>query len=1142
MRQTVNLFVGRDVAGVSRDVMSYVFKNGEEESRNYVHTRNVSCDEEDGVRVTEVVQFFPEDGVGRGATVLPEVSFVEDGPNSKIIRTSNPLVLADFFKGLFSKYVTLEYAGAAAKLLVCFYVLLDDDKGVETVSQMAQSASADPANDVFVVGLSADYRAMLSKTDINAEEKVERHKAEVRNLESLAAAFAPAGSEQGRRVRLLILQNVNMSGFSLNFDRATLCSVVGEYVLACAEHFDELYPVAAMVEVPELSSFGVASVGVDRLYFVNYLLRRAYVHVLEREGVCQEKVDVNMARNRTQSLIGDKTRLFSGFWNDVIRRKLTERKAETQIVSEAAPELDKLVESAREECLSFLKAPEAEMSLPCKQAALAVMMGEDDGLLEGDLYEPNTTTADDMAGECLELFVSEDNKAGEKRVLHTPKDERGMVFVPLREIKNLRNQIRQTTVNIRRQEEKLSDLAKLIHLSGESGKRLTKDGFRFGGVEYRLMPVAEEKPLEETYEPTAGEKPKAVDMRGAFPPAKNQGSIGSCTAFACVAIIEHMMRVRGQKEVELSERFVYYNARVEEGLGQEGSSFYKAIGGMAEKGVCSETACPYVEGSMDEEPAGEAFEEAAQLRVLSAKNVRVKHEDIVSALSEGYPVAISLNLYDSFGDCYGGFVCQPSRQEVESKDKGRHAMLICGYNDERKVYIVRNSWGVGFGDKGYCYIPYSYVDSPMFNNGAYIVCALSGDMKETPVASPKQADTKLAFSFGEMDNNINYVLTRILCDEEKSRLERLKKRYAVLSTDYTRQYESLSVSTRRDEILNQSIARLSDAIMAVNQKKFEVEHEEHTLMANIKESNKRNRLVFVSLTALTLAIGLALMGILGPMRWAGWAVTGLSGVLLLATLYVFADGKRRLRAEKERYKERLSECNQRLNNLTEEVKEKKLKFHIAGMLIERIGKLKLNLAEKYQFLKSFVVNLRTWHDEEKTALDKMSLSEKHQFRTLLDNKVLDAYFEKHKEELTSGVHPYEQLDKYDNLSDEAIVRFREEFKNSVENQLDKVFNDFSVVRYVTGLQHYAFMPDPQEKLKDAIPGMERLGVPFVGLTAPAACGMTFVACYGNAEEKGELERSTNAMLAQMPNYATSKNKQRVVLLQLVDTTISQLKW
>ena len=47
----------------------------------------------------------------------------------------------------------------------------------------------------------------------------------------------------------------------------------------------------------------------------------------------------------------------------------------------------------------------------------------------------------------------------------------------------------------------------------------------------------------------------------------------------------------------------------------------------------------------------------------------------------------------------------------KSNDKiiGGHAVVICGYDDNNRELIARNSWGTYWGDKGYFYIPYEYL-------------------------------------------------------------------------------------------------------------------------------------------------------------------------------------------------------------------------------------------------------------------------------------------------------------------------------------------------------------------------------------------------------------------------------------------------
>jgi C1A family cysteine protease len=47
---------------------------------------------------------------------------------------------------------------------------------------------------------------------------------------------------------------------------------------------------------------------------------------------------------------------------------------------------------------------------------------------------------------------------------------------------------------------------------------------------------------------------------------------------------------------------------------------------------------------------------------------------------------------------------RPTRE----KSTGSHALLVCGYDHDARVFRVRNSWGPDWGDAGYGTIPYAY--------------------------------------------------------------------------------------------------------------------------------------------------------------------------------------------------------------------------------------------------------------------------------------------------------------------------------------------------------------------------------------------------------------------------------------------------
>ena len=98
-------------------------------------------------------------------------------------------------------------------------------------------------------------------------------------------------------------------------------------------------------------------------------------------------------------------------------------------------------------------------------------------------------------------------------------------------------------------------------------------------------------------------------------------------------------------------------------------------------------------------------------------------------LSEGHPIIFGLSLFERFfSPSKGGFIPTPEEGEKAAAEHGKHAMLLVGYNDRKQVFIVRNSWGESWGDKGYCYLNYDYVANPKFNMGPlYIIKALGAE-------------------------------------------------------------------------------------------------------------------------------------------------------------------------------------------------------------------------------------------------------------------------------------------------------------------------------------------------------------------------------------------------------------------------------
>jgi len=80
-----------------------------------------------------------------------------------------------------------------------------------------------------------------------------------------------------------------------------------------------------------------------------------------------------------------------------------------------------------------------------------------------------------------------------------------------------------------------------------------------------------------------------------------------------------------------------------------------------------------------------------------------------AALATGYPVALGIFLHESF---HGEEVVETGRVPMPAhgeKNLGGHAVVCCGYDEEAGHWIMRNSWGPHWGDKGYFYLPMPYL-------------------------------------------------------------------------------------------------------------------------------------------------------------------------------------------------------------------------------------------------------------------------------------------------------------------------------------------------------------------------------------------------------------------------------------------------
>ena len=202
-----------------------------------------------------------------------------------------------------------------------------------------------------------------------------------------------------------------------------------------------------------------------------------------------------------------------------------------------------------------------------------------------------------------------------------------------------------------------------------------------------------------------------VDLRNWASPVDDQYDLGSCTANAIVNAYELLVnQLRPAESVELSRLFVYYNAREADGdvNSDNGTFIQNGLKAVQNFGICTEELWPYDITQFTVCPNYWCYQDAKSRKI--SKYERIPDvSSMTDALNNNKPVTFGIAIYDEFDrvDSKNSVVPLP---DENSKKSGGHAMCMVGYDLDRRLFLAKNSFGTAWGDQGYCWIPFDYIE------------------------------------------------------------------------------------------------------------------------------------------------------------------------------------------------------------------------------------------------------------------------------------------------------------------------------------------------------------------------------------------------------------------------------------------------
>ncbi len=217
--------------------------------------------------------------------------------------------------------------------------------------------------------------------------------------------------------------------------------------------------------------------------------------------------------------------------------------------------------------------------------------------------------------------------------------------------------------------------------------------------------------------------PASLDLRRAWWTIGDQGDTGSCVGWASTDGVARQMFVTARRLPQgtgLSPRFTWmasketdeFTSRPETMIEGAGTTLKAAVDVLRKYGAVPESLLPFtIDTAMYAGDGDTFYATAATRKIASYFNLKRNFSSWRDWLFQHGPILVGVNVdatWDKATATKGNLdAYQPDTV------RGGHAVAVVGYTADGR-FILRNSWGTGWGDKGFGYASEAYISAGFF--------------------------------------------------------------------------------------------------------------------------------------------------------------------------------------------------------------------------------------------------------------------------------------------------------------------------------------------------------------------------------------------------------------------------------------------